>query len=143
MTRENDKRTEIGNRIRGLRKEKGLKISQLANEANISAGYLSDVERGESAISSEKLAEVAKVLGASTDYLISGESSPYTVEAREINVPTALSEAAITLELPYRKTMQLLEGRRSLIARRSQGDDQEWGQDEWISFYRTVKDYLD
>lgn len=38
--------TQLGMRIRYLRKQKGLSIEDLALESNVNKNYLSDVERG-------------------------------------------------------------------------------------------------
>lgn len=135
-------RLEIGSRIRELRRARGLKIQELADLAGLSAGHLSEVERGQSTLSGEKLRGIARALGCSTDYLLTGEQlarqNPDT-----FNVPAALSEAAIDLKLSHRTTMSLLRGRQSLVASRRRGEGEEWSKAKWISFYQQVKDYLD
>lgn len=137
-----DSKQEIGNRIRGIRKDRKLSLQKLSNETGISVGYLSDVERGENALSGEKIATIARVLATTTDYLLSGETDSKASSSIEINIPTALSEAAMTLNLSYEQTIRLLEGRRSLVAKRTRGDGQEWNEEQWIEFYRTVEEYL-
>jgi transcriptional regulator with XRE-family HTH domain len=119
-----------------------LKLQQLAEEAGMSVGFLSDAERGESGLSGEKINSIARVLGTSTDYLLAGENSPPTLGKGVINIPTALSEAAVKLKLTHEQTIRLLEGRKSLVARRSSAEEKDWAVEEWITFYGTVKDYL-
>jgi transcriptional regulator with XRE-family HTH domain len=132
-------RVELGRRIRALRKSRDLSIHRLAELAGISAGYLSDVERGSSSPSAEKLARVASALGVTTDYLLTGATSaPAPVE-----VPPGLAAAAEQLDLTYTQTVRLLSGKRSLVARRSSHDGgDDWSKTDWIEFYNKAKHYL-
>lgn len=106
----------------------------------MSQGYLSEVERGLSAVSGEKLARLAEALGASADYLLLGRieqsSSP------SIQIPPGLSEAAEALNLSYAQTIRLLAGKGSLVARRSTNVEEEWTKNKWVDFYEKVKLYL-
>ena len=61
----------IGERIKQERLDKGLTQEVLAEKANISASFLGQIERGERKLSLVTLIEIAKVLGASLDYLVS------------------------------------------------------------------------
>jgi transcriptional regulator with XRE-family HTH domain len=133
-------RQELAQRIRGLRKARELSIQKLADAAGISPGYLSEVERGHSAISSEKLARRAAELGVTVDYLLSGRNES-TSEA-SIQIPPGLSEAAKTLDLTFAQTLRLMAGKESLVARRSNNVESDWEKKEWIDFYHKVKPYL-
>ena len=133
-------RDEIALRIRTLRRARGLSIQRLAESAGMSPGYLSEVERGHSAISGEKLARLAQELGATADYLLSGRTDQTAGSA--INISPGLSEAAKVLDLTYAQTLRLLAGKQSLVAHRSTKVEQEWTKDNWIDFYRKVKPYL-
>ena len=53
----------VGERIRGLRKARGLSLKDIALEAGLSAGFLSQVERGLSSASVRALARIADALG--------------------------------------------------------------------------------
>ena len=133
-------RQEIGQRIKRLRISKGLTIKELAQNAHMSAGYLSEVERGGSALSAEKLAALAGCLGSTVDYLLTGISTPSHAFS-DTRIPAGLAQAAEILELTYVQTAKLLAGKRSLVARRgSQADD--WSPDNWIKFYEKVKQFL-
>jgi transcriptional regulator with XRE-family HTH domain len=133
-------RDEIARRIRVLRKGRGFSLQQLAERSEISPGYLSEVERGHSAISGEKLARLAQHLGVTTDHLLSGREEPTSVST--IAIPVGLSEAAKILDLPYTQTLRLLSGKESLVARRSRSGETEWSKEEWIEFYKKVQPYL-
>lgn len=106
----------------------------------MSPGYLSEVERGHSAISGEKLARLAQELGSTADYLLSGRTDQ--PDSSAIHIPSGLSEAAKVLDLTYAQTLRLLAGKQSLVAHRSTKVEQEWTKDNWIDFYRKVKPYL-
>ena len=110
--------------------------------SGISVGHLSDVERGESALTGEKIAIVAKIMNETTDYLLTGERVTKDRGDAPFSIPSALSEVAVGLNLSYEQTIKLLEGRRSLIARRSRETSQDWAADDWRSFYEKVKEYL-
>jgi len=132
-------RGEIGRRIRVLRKSRDLSIQRLAELAGISPGYLSEVERGSSAPSGEKLARIASELGVSTDYLLTGVTST----TAPVQVPAGLAAAAEQLNLTYAQTIRLLAGKRSLVARRSSGEQEDdWAKADWIEFYKKVSPYL-
>ena len=133
-------RDQIARKIRALRRTRGLSIHKLANAAGISGGYLSEVERGHSAISGEKLARLAEELGVSTDYLLTGRSE-HAVNAA-IQIPPELSEAAKDLELKYAETLRLLAGKESLVAQRSSNAERQWTKVDWEDFYHKVKPYL-
>jgi transcriptional regulator with XRE-family HTH domain len=133
-------REEIANRIRKLRKMKGMSLQLLAEQSDISLGYLSEIERGLSEISGLKLSRVAEQLGVSTDYLLSGRADASPGSA--VQIPRALSEAAEILDLTYAKTLRLLAGKESLVARRSNTVQHEWTKEDWLEFYRKVERYL-
>ncbi len=134
-------REETARRIRTLRKARGLSIQKLAGTVEMSPGYLSEVERGRSAISGEKLVRLAEELGVTTDYLLSGRGE--IAMGSGIRIPTGLSEAAKYLDLTYEQTIRLLAGKASLVAaRRPNSGDPEWTKERWIDFYNKVKPYL-
>jgi transcriptional regulator with XRE-family HTH domain len=134
-------RVEIGLRIKRLRQAQDITAQELARRASVSAGYLSEVERGLSAISVDKLGQIAEGLGVGVKALL-GEKSPGGPDKDVIQIPAALSTAADQLNLSHRATLTLLQGQRSLMARRSKSDQGEWGVDDWIKFHEQVKDYL-
>ncbi|MDE0077125.1 MAG: helix-turn-helix transcriptional regulator [Chloroflexota bacterium] len=133
-------RHELGLRIRHVRLAKNLTIKELAQEVGMSAGYLSEVERGGSALSGEKLAAIASRLALSIDYFLTGVRVADQDHAETI-IPAGLAQAAKSLNLTYVETSKLLAGKQSLVARRGPEDD-EWTVDEWLQFYKKVKRYL-
>jgi transcriptional regulator with XRE-family HTH domain len=129
-------RSEIGSRIRALRVTRGMTGKKLAEEAQISPAFLSEVERGQSAISSEKLVRIASALGVDVQDLLSSEMTATSKEM--VSIPVGLSEAATELHLTYSQTLKILDGFRSLTARRSSGAATEWNKQDWIKFCKSV-----
>ena len=132
-------RSEVGRRIRTARMSKGITGQKLASMARISPAYLSEVERGLSEVSGEKLLRIATCLGVSLQDLLEESQN----EEPGVTIPLALDQAAENLNLSYKDTVRLLQGRQSLVARRSQGSEEEWKAEDWIEFYKKVKKYLE
>ena len=116
-------------------------MQQLASKSDVSAGYISEVERGIPAVSVDKLMQIAKGLNIGVEALL-GEAPEDTDDAQVVRIPSALSEAADQLNLSHRATLTLLQGQRSLTARRSTSAPGEWTVDDWLRFHEQVKDYL-
>lgn len=66
-----DKHREIvGNNIRTCRTDAGLTLEKLAEKADLSWPYLSEIERGRENISLDKLARLAKALNVTLSRLV-------------------------------------------------------------------------
>lgn len=131
-------RSELGARIRGIRSAKGMTGKKLAEISRISPAYLSEIERGLSEISGEKLARIADALRVSVQDLISPEQ-PELPSKERLSIPVALFEAAEELELSTSTTFKILQAVQSLTARRSSGPQAEWSKQDWIKFYKQVE----
>jgi transcriptional regulator with XRE-family HTH domain len=112
---------------------------RLCQEANISKGFLSDVENNKRNISSQKLLEVSNVLGASIDYLLKGESTE-SIQSGPITIPPELSEAAEQCGgVSYNEILDVLAAQRSIVARRSNKQKKELSVDDWMRLFDTIK----
>jgi transcriptional regulator with XRE-family HTH domain len=127
-----------GDRIRAIREARGMTQDQLADEAKISKGFLSEVENNKRNISSENLLRIANVLGASVDYLLRGETKEQT-QRQPVVIPPELSQAAGDLGISYAETLETLEAHNSVIARRSNRGTKRLSVEEWKEFYRAIK----
>ena len=67
---------EIGHRLRQKRTELGLTREQLAELADIGAGFYGQLEVGTSQMSMDTLVKLANCFHVSTDYIIFGEKEP-------------------------------------------------------------------
>lgn len=141
MSEKDRAKLEIGLRIKQLRIEKGCTIQELADKAGMSAGYLSEVERGGPALSGEKFGALAMPLGTTVDYILTGTGLPQP-ETAETRIPAGLAEAAEMLDWSYITTARLLAGKRSLIAERRDEPEDEWTAQNWIDFHGKVAPYL-
>ena len=57
-------RTEIGDVLREIRRKQGRTLREVSSEAQVSLGYLSEVERGQKEASSELLDAISEALPA-------------------------------------------------------------------------------
>ena len=62
----------IGGRIRQVRQARGLTLERLAEAAETSIQFLSQVEKGEQSMTMVKFARLASALDVSSDYLLYG-----------------------------------------------------------------------
>ena len=138
---DNEHREEVGRRIKRLRQAQDMTVHDLAKKSSISAGYLSEVERGLSAVSIDKLKQIAEGLGINTEALLD-DSQTDAQSPNVVQIPSALSSAAEQLNLSWRATLALFQGKKSLLAKRSNSEEAEWDVNEWVKFYHQVKDYL-
>lgn len=131
-----------GERIRKVREKRNLTQEELAKKANISKGFLSDVENNKRNIGSQGLLRIANELGASVDYLLTGKVTE-SIENEQIIIPPELSQAAEEKNLSYSDTLAVLKTFNSAIARRGKTYRKELTVDEWKKFYEAIKEVLE
>ncbi|MGC0311663.1 helix-turn-helix domain-containing protein [Kitasatospora acidiphila] len=124
-----DATSEIGRRLRDLRRERGLKQSDLAGEG-LSVSYLSLLESGKRPLTPAILRRLAGELGCTVEYLRTGrESSQERERQRELLLCVTMGELALR-EGDYQRTLTACEAvlaeeppaegatlRRAMIAR--------------------------
>ncbi|MFH0410760.1 helix-turn-helix domain-containing protein [Corynebacterium sp. L4756] len=89
-------REALGLTLRAFRADKGVTLRELAANAHVSPGYLSELERGRKEVSSEMLAAVCHALDASvSDVLIeaAGNMALPSVNEELASTTPAASEA--------------------------------------------------
>lgn len=128
----------IGDRIREIREKRKMTQDQLAEAADISKGFLSDVENNKRNISSQGLLRIANSLGASVEYLLRGEIKESTVQ-EPVVIPPELSRAAVELRLSYAETLELLDADRSIVARRSNRSLRNFTVEDWKKLHAAIK----
>jgi transcriptional regulator with XRE-family HTH domain len=132
-------RLEVGRRIRELRQRQDISLLKLSALAQVSVGHLSEVERGQSTLTSEKFARVAGALGASSDSLLGGVLGQ---SDRSVVMPAALAEVSEELGLTYSQTLRLYAAHRSLIPRQAGVTEDNFTQSEWRAFFEKVREFL-
>lgn len=93
-------RAALGESLRCFRAEKRVTLRELAQQANVSPGYISELERGRKEVSSELLASICHALGTTVaDVLIETASSmamhdmnEALAEVTDSNNPIALAK---------------------------------------------------
>lgn len=128
-----------GERIREVREKRNLTQEELAKKAEISKGFLSDVENNKRNIGSQGLLRIANELGASVDYLLAGRVIE-NEESEQIIIPQELSQAAEDLKLSYSETLDLVKTFNSAVARRSNKFRKDLTVDEWKMFHKAIKE---
>ena len=73
--------TTFPERLKALRKKKGLSQTQLAAEAQVHVAQISRYERGTSNPAGEVITRLARALQTSADYLVSGTSDEAALNA--------------------------------------------------------------
>lgn len=74
MTKEQFSR-ELGKRMSAIRLQRGMTQENVAEAANISIPYYSQIENGAKSISAFYLASIAKALNVSADYILFGKNT--------------------------------------------------------------------
>lgn len=63
-------REHIGDVLRQIRRTQGRTLREVSSEAQVSLGYLSEVERGQKEASSELLAAISQALGVPLSFVL-------------------------------------------------------------------------
>lgn len=134
--------SSLGERIADLRDRRGWTQRQLAEAADLSATFLSEIENDRRNVGAAILLRIADALDASLDYLLRGEEDRPSAR-RSVVVPPELSAAAEEQGWSYSQTTALLEARQVVVARRGgpQGNERagrEWTREQWMDFHRRL-----
>lgn len=128
-----------GDRIREAREEKGWTQEQLADKAQISKGFLSDVENNKRNVSAENALKITDALGLSLDFLMRGEQVKQEAARDPVSIPPELSRAAQELGLSYSDTLTLLDAHEAVVARRSTKFRKHRTVDDWKNLHKAIK----
>lgn len=79
----------IGAELRKLRRSQGRTLREVSDRAQVSLGYLSEVERGQKEASSELLAAICDALYAPLSEVLSSASQAAVVQERMAMLRTA------------------------------------------------------
>jgi len=87
---------EFGERLRTLRKSRGMSLRDLATRADVSTSYLSDLERGtRGAPTAPVLERLADALGVSVDTLLGRESLTPLLDEADVAFANKLREISL------------------------------------------------
>ena len=95
---------KIGRSIYAVRKELGLKLEAVANDAGTDAGYLSRIETGSRIPSLPMLAKISAAMGVSAALIMTMAESGNDTEPGQCSKPSEsdLSEESIQLRQQFR-----------------------------------------
>jgi transcriptional regulator with XRE-family HTH domain len=131
----------VGERIRGRRAELGWTQDQLAQKAGLSKSFLSDLENGKRSVGANNLLDIARALGVSLDFLMTGTASQD--QKSEVPIPASLARFAAEEGLTFRQTLVLLEMQQQIVAHRSAKKKDGLDGVDWRKFYEAVKEFLE
>jgi transcriptional regulator with XRE-family HTH domain len=130
----------VGERIKERRGELGWTQGVLSQKAGISKSFLSDLENGKRSVGADTLLNIARSLGRSIDFLMTGEKTEGT--QAEVQIPQPLANFAAEEGLSFRQTLTLLGMQRQIVAHRSSTKKDELDMVDWRKFYEAVKEFL-
>ena len=131
----------VGERIRGRRGELGWTQDQLAQKAGLSKSFLSDLENGKRSVGANNLLDIARALGVSLDFLMTGTASQD--QKSDVPIPASLARFAAEEGLTFRQTLVLLEMQQQIVAHRSARKKDGLDGVDWRKFYEAVKEFLE
>jgi transcriptional regulator with XRE-family HTH domain len=131
----------VGERIKARRLELEWTQDQLAQKAGISKSFLSDLENGKRSVGAENLLDIARALGVSIDFLMTGEASQRPVT--QVPIPVTLAKFAAEEGLSFRQTLMLLDMQKQIVAHRSARKKDGLESVDWRKFYESVKEFIE
>jgi len=90
---------EMGKRIHHLRKQHGHTQEQLAEMMQVSVQMISNLERGIKAIRIDNLIHLSRILGVSTDYILTGKENQDDFHALAARIAKLSDEDRATIEM--------------------------------------------
>ncbi|ASV66509.1 helix-turn-helix domain-containing protein [Cytobacillus sp. FSL W7-1323] len=89
----------IGNRVKALRQEKKMSLSELADQAGVAKSYLSSLERNlQTNPSIQFLEKIAAVLNVPVDHLIHDQINKEELDTDWINIVKEAMESGVSKE---------------------------------------------
>ena|SRR6266540_1853131 len=129
----------FGERIRRLRNERGWTQEQLARQAGLSKSAISEAESDTTQPRGPNLVRIASALGASIDFLLTGQERPPPPRTPEISVPTELAEMARRLGLPFQHVEFLMQFNGQIEAMRRDQGARRLTERDWEEFWERVR----
>lgn len=138
----NESPASLGERIAHLRERRNWTQRQLAEAADLSSTFLSEIENDRRNVGAAILLRIADALDASLDYLLRGEEQRPQLR-KPVLVPPELQAAAEEQGWTFSQTAGLLQAQGVVAARRGgrPADERpvrEWTREQWIDFHRRL-----
>ena len=135
--------SSLGGRIRGCREAHAWTQKELAQSAEISVTFLSEVENDHRLPGAAVLLRLAITLGVSLDYLVRGVVSEAPAR-RSLVLPIELAEVAEEEGWSVKESSDLIAYREMVVARRTHlgklaDAERTLTKDEWRTLYQWLK----
>lgn len=131
----------LGERVAAIRNRRGWTQKKLADEAGLSATFISEVENDKRNIGYESLLRISETLGASLDYLAKGKTEESDLR-EPLVLPAELAQAADKEGWSVGHAADLLKARRLVVERRTKSgrgsDESDYSVNDWIQFHKTL-----
>lgn len=99
----------LGQKLRELRKEKGLSLEELAAKAESSKSYLWELENKPTARpSAEKMNKIGAILGVTPEYLLDEKRTEATVDERDLAFFRRYQQASPAVKNKISEILKLL-----------------------------------
>ena len=89
---DDERRRELGARIRRIRLGAGIGLREMARDLSMSSSWLHSVERGDIALDALRLADVAEYLGETPGYFLGVEEDGATESRQRLSRPRTRME---------------------------------------------------
>ncbi len=132
----------FGERVRRLRIERGWTQEQLARQADLSKSAISEAESAATQPRGQNLVRIASALGASIDFLLTGQERSQLPAPPVINVPSELAEMARKLALPFQHVELLMQFSGQIEAMR-RDEVRRLTERDWEDLWERVRPLLD
>ena len=106
--KELDDKTKYGNMIKEIRIKAGLTQGEVASQMNVTPGYISNVEKGRTALSLRLLIFYAKITGVSLDSLVGSLDEEYEDTAIDNDIVREVKKMDIDQKKKLLKIIKIL-----------------------------------
>ncbi len=104
----NDYKPDMGKRIRACRRQSNLTQEKMAEILDISVKHYSEVERGITGLSVEKLIFLSRLFDTSLDYLLKGDEEPSLIPCVLINLYRSCPDDKKAVLIEMAKNLSIL-----------------------------------
>src|SRR5262249_57770214 len=96
---------------------------------------------GKRSVGAENLLDIARALGVSLDFLMTGEASKD--QPTEVPIPASLARFAAEEGLSFRQPLMLLDMQKQIVAHRTASKKDGLPSVDWRKFHESVKEFLE
>ncbi len=137
-----DAREGLGERVRRLRTARGWTQEQLARQAGLSKSAISEAESETTQPRGPNLVRIASALGASIDFLLTGDER-LPPPPSPVIMPAELANMARRLALPFQHVELLMQFNSQIESMRRDQTERQLTERDWEDLWERVKPLLE